>query len=77
VIVRVRYDYIELLEVANLSFSTRTGLMSRQRHDCGGGLREPKSGFFQIRCGSQSDRLTIRTWEMRALLGSKAKCEFA
>ena len=52
--VRVIYDYIELLEVANLSFSTstRTGLRSRQRHDCGGGFSEGKSGLCQIRCGS-------------------------
>ena len=52
--VRVIYDYIDLLEVANLSFSTstRTGLRSRQRHDCGGGHSEPKSGLSQIKCGS-------------------------
>lgn len=52
--VRVIYDYIDLLEVANLSFSTSTsaGLRSRQRHDCGGGHSEPKSGLFQIKCGS-------------------------
>lgn len=54
--VRVVYEYIELLEVANLSFSTstRTGLRLRrwQRHECGGGLSEPKSG-------SQSNQMWI------------------
>lgn len=54
--VRVIYDYVELLEVPNLSSSTstrtRTGLRLRQRHECGGGLGEPKSG-------SQSNQLWI------------------
>jgi hypothetical protein len=34
-----------------LSARAHTGLRSRQRHDCGGGFSEPKSGLSQIKCG--------------------------